>query len=161
MNTTMVAHTLKGEGHDASEYGTGRGVPLVADCIGGGNYGGGNMDEGVPNCFPINTQMAIHRDALTGTREGLGVGKEGDPAFTLQSSHPHAVSTATQVRRLTPRECEFLQGFPPDFTLIEYRGKPAADGNRYKALGNSMAVNVMRWIGDRIDMVDKIEEGEK
>ncbi len=54
------------------------------------------------------------------------------------------------VRRLTPRECERLQGFPDDYTAIEYRGKPAADGPRYKALGNSMAVPVVRWIGERI-----------
>lgn len=57
---------------------------------------------------------------------------------------------AMQVRRLTPREVERLQGFPDDYTLIQVRGKPAADGPRYRALGNSMAVNVMRWIGDRI-----------
>jgi DNA (cytosine-5)-methyltransferase 1 len=54
------------------------------------------------------------------------------------------------VRRLTPRECERLQGFPDDYTLIDFRGKPAKDGPRYKALGNSMAVPVMRWIGQRI-----------
>ena len=60
------------------------------------------------------------------------------------------------VRRLTPRECERLQGFPDDYTLVEYRGKPAADGPRYKALGNSMAVPVMRWIGERIAAVDAI-----
>lgn len=58
------------------------------------------------------------------------------------------------VRRLTPRECERLQGFLDDYTLVEYRGKPAADGNRYKALGNSMAVNVMRWIGERVELVE-------
>ena len=58
------------------------------------------------------------------------------------------------VRRLTPRECERLQGFPDDYTLISYRGKPASDSVRYKALGNSMAVPVMRWIGERIAMVD-------
>jgi DNA (cytosine-5)-methyltransferase 1 len=58
------------------------------------------------------------------------------------------------VRRLTPRECERLQGFPDDYTLISHRGKPAADGPRYKALGNSMAVPVMRWIGERITMVE-------
>ena len=58
------------------------------------------------------------------------------------------------VRRLTPRECERLQGFPDDWTLIEVRGKPAADGPRYKAIGNSMATNVMRWIGERIQMVE-------
>ena len=61
-----------------------------------------------------------------------------------------AVLTALQVRRLTPRECERLQGFPDDYTLIPYRNKPAADGPRYKALGNSWAVPVVRWIGQRI-----------
>ena len=60
-----------------------------------------------------------------------------------------------QIRRLTPRECERLQGFPDDYTLIPFtHGKPAADGPRYKALGNSMAVPVMRWIGERIQLVD-------
>jgi DNA (cytosine-5)-methyltransferase 1 len=63
---------------------------------------------------------------------------------------------ASAVRRLTPRECERLQGFPDDYTLIPYRGKPAADGPRYKALGNSMAVPVMRWIGERIAAVEAI-----
>ena len=61
---------------------------------------------------------------------------------------------ATAVRRLTPRECERLQGFPDDYTLVPYRGKPAADGPRYRALGNSMAVPVMAWIGERIAIVD-------
>jgi DNA (cytosine-5)-methyltransferase 1 len=63
------------------------------------------------------------------------------------------------VRRLTPTECERLQGFPDGFTQIPYRNKPAEkcpDGPRYKALGNSMAVPVMRWIGQRISEVDKI-----
>jgi DNA (cytosine-5)-methyltransferase 1 len=60
------------------------------------------------------------------------------------------VAFGMAVRRLTPRECERLQGFPDDYTAITYRNKPAADGPRYKALGNSMAVPVMRWIGERI-----------
>ena len=58
------------------------------------------------------------------------------------------------VRRLTPRECERLQGFPDDWTLIPYRGKPAEDcpdGPRYKAIGNSMAVPVMKWIFERME----------
>lgn len=62
------------------------------------------------------------------------------------------------VRRLTPRECERLQGFPDDWTLIPWRRKPAEDcpdGPRYKALGNSMAVNVMAWIGERIDNYER------
>jgi DNA (cytosine-5)-methyltransferase 1 len=59
-------------------------------------------------------------------------------------------------RRLTPRECERLQGFPDDWTDIPYRGKQAPDGPRYKALGNSMAVPVMRWIGERISCVENM-----
>ena len=61
------------------------------------------------------------------------------------------------VRRLTPLECERLQGFPDGHTLIRWKGKPAEecpDGPRYKAIGNSMAVPVMRWIGRRIATVD-------
>jgi len=67
-----------------------------------------------------------------------------------------AASGTLAVRRLTPRECERLQGMPDDYTLIPYRGKPAADGPRYRVIGNSMAVPVMRWIGHRIQMVDSI-----
>ncbi|WP_456016666.1 DNA cytosine methyltransferase [Methylorubrum populi] len=58
------------------------------------------------------------------------------------------------MRRLTPRECERLMGFPDDYTLVPWRGGLLPDGPRYKALGNSMAVNCMRWIGRRIAMVD-------
>ncbi len=60
------------------------------------------------------------------------------------------------VRRLTPVECERLQGFPDGYTDIRSRGKDTPDGPRYKALGNSMAVPVMRWIGERIVAVDKL-----
>ena len=65
------------------------------------------------------------------------------------------VQAGMQVRRLTPVECERLQGFPDGYTLIPVRGKPAADGPRYKALGDSMAVPVMRWIGRRIALFAK------
>jgi DNA (cytosine-5)-methyltransferase 1 len=81
-----------------------------------------------------------------------------DPSRSPQSSEVtqqvaavHAASMT--VRRLTPRECERLQGFPDDWTLIPWRGKAAdqcPDGPRYKALGNSMACNCMAWIGERI-----------
>lgn len=64
---------------------------------------------------------------------------------------------ARAVRRLTPLECERLQGFPDNWTQVPYRGKPASDGPRYRALGNSMATNCMRWIGQRIALVDAIE----
>lgn len=107
---------------------------------------------------------------------------EKDTAPTLEA-HPQSetsgrqtgVRTGMQVRRLTPRECERLQGFPDDYTLIPYRNKSleidgkeyrgkikyAADGPRYKALGNSMAVPVMRWIGERIAAVDAALPGKK
>lgn len=67
------------------------------------------------------------------------------------------VGNGASVRRLTPRECERLQGFPDDWTMVPYRGKPAdecPDTPRYKALGNSMAVPVMRWIGERIEAAE-------
>jgi len=70
------------------------------------------------------------------------------------------VAIGMQVRRLTPVECERLQGFPDDFTKIPYRNKPAdkcPDGPRYKAMGNSMAVPVMKWIGERIQSVQNID----
>ena len=73
------------------------------------------------------------------------------------------VASGLSVRRLTPTECERLQGFPDNFTQIPYRNKPAEkcpDGPRYKALGNSMAVPVMRWIGRRIQAVEEIKSGE-
>jgi DNA (cytosine-5)-methyltransferase 1 len=63
---------------------------------------------------------------------------------------------AAAVRRLMPVECERLQGFPDGHTAIIYRGKPAADGPRYKAIGNSWAVNCARWIGRRIQIVDSL-----
>ena len=63
----------------------------------------------------------------------------------------------TRVRRLTPTECERLQGFPDGFTNVPYKGKPdSPDTQRYKAIGNSMAVPVMRWIGERIQRVDSL-----
>ena len=136
--------------------------------------------------YPINTQIAMRHEAM-GESTGMGIGTENDPAFTLQSAHSHAVGviapsltafnmdsrspqseeqqrivgavykTSMQVRRLTPRECERLQSFPDDYTLVQHRNKPAADGPRYKALGNSMAVPVMAWIGRRIAMVEQLK----
>ena len=182
--------------------------------------------------YPINTQLGLRGPDVSNTsRDGLGVGDEIDPAYTLQANHTHgvaidaahafkvrggcegggkgylgsdevaftisthqdqhifseathevagtfkacagsggwsnsidhaaagymALAPASTVRRLTPVECERLQGFPDNFTAIPWRKKGAEDcpdGPRYKALGNSMAVPVMRWIGERIQKVD-------
>jgi len=93
--------------------------------------------------------------ALRG-RDGGGTAEVGDDcAFTVRAStgggdKPHAL-VQHGVRRLTPTECERLQGFPDGYTNIPYRNGLAADGPRYKALGNSMATNVMAWIGGRLD----------
>lgn len=77
--------------------------------------------------------------------------------FETESFVTHALRSGQRtVRRLTPRECERLQGFPDDYTLVPYRGRLAADGPRYKAIGNSMAVPVMRWIGERIQRVENL-----
>ena len=92
-------------------------------------------------------------------RQGTGVAKDGDPAHTVTSACVQGVATAMQVRRLTPIECERLQGFPDGYTDIRPRGKDTPDGPRYKALGNSMAVPVMRWIGERIAKVEDITKG--
>jgi len=83
-------------------------------------------------------------------------GGSGRMDFETETFPVHGMA----VRRLTPREAERLQGFPDSYTAIPWRGKPAdqcPDGPRYKALGNSMAVPVVRWIGERIEAVQRIE----
>jgi DNA (cytosine-5)-methyltransferase 1 len=154
----LVAHSLRREGFDASEDGTGRGTPLVPIAI---------------------QERAISENPDAGP-DGVGVRQDG-AAYTLEARQvPQAVAFAQNsrdevrlqaepgmkqttyvqqgwaVRRLMPVECERLQGFPDGYTDIPYRGKPAADGPRYKALGNSWAVNVARWVGRRIEMVEQI-----
>ena len=89
---------------------------------------------------------------------GIGYAEEQSPTLDTKPDS-NAVVLGMQVRRLTPRECERLQGFPDDHTLIPWRGKPAdqcPDGPRYKALGNSMAVPVMRWIGERLQRINSM-----
>jgi len=83
----------------------------------------------------------------------IGQNIEYDIANTLAANdykEPQAVATQYAVRRLTPVECARLQGFPDDYLDIQWRNKPAGDGVKYKALGNSWAVPVVRWIGQRI-----------
>jgi DNA (cytosine-5)-methyltransferase 1 len=168
--TGDIAHTLKAEGFDGSEDGTGRGVPTIAHTVAlRGRDGGataelggevatalrastGGGDKPHVLAMPLNTQI-VTRGGAMGRGTGFGLGSETDPGFTIQAGHSHGVFTAPAmaVRRLTPRECERLQGFPDDHTLVPHRNKTAFDGPRYKALGNSMAVPVMRWIGNRIN----------
>jgi DNA (cytosine-5)-methyltransferase 1 len=110
---------------------------------------------------PLDTDG--HTMAVAFTQNQAGDVLTGDVMHSLGTNQNATgrnaanVATSWAVRRLTPTECERLQGFPDGWTDVPYRGKPAADGPRYKALGNSMAVNVMRWIGRRIALVDAAE----
>jgi DNA (cytosine-5)-methyltransferase 1 len=131
-----VAHALTAEGFIDTVQGTQcvafhenqRGELTVNDTVGSLKVGGGKPGQGYPAVAFNITPSNSNRD----------------------------YSAPLAVRRLTPVECERLQGFPDGYTLITYRGKPAADGPRYKALGNAMAVPVMRWIGERIRMVKEL-----
>ena len=199
----LIAHTLRGEGFDASEDGTGRGTPLVpiafhptqdpisstdgsTHALGCGSTGG-QASVAVAQMVVYAIQAGALRVNPASGPDGVGV--QADHAYTLEAraevqaiavalrgreggataelgdevqnclrassgggDKPY-VLTAMQVRRLTVEEAELLQGFPRGYTRIPWRGKPAdqcPDGPRYKALGNSWAVPVVRWIGERI-----------
>jgi len=112
--------------------------------------------------LPINTQVATRHIAL-GERTGFGIGADGDPAFTLQEAHSHGVFVNSDmdytVRRLTPLECERLQGFPDKWTDIgewtDESGKTrkeSTDSARYKALGNSIALPPWEYVLQRLSV---------
>lgn len=128
-------HALKAEGADASEDGTGRGTPIVPMTF-DWMAGGGGSDQSF---------RGKSRSYIT---------DPPDRTRALTACKTLAVATHMAVRRLTPRECERLQGFPDNWTLIPWKKKDAEecpDGPRYKALGNSMAVPCMNWLGRKID----------
>jgi DNA (cytosine-5)-methyltransferase 1 len=103
-------------------------------------------------------QMAVAFSAgNSANARSIGYTEEGTPPLRASASGSNQVPTMAQgmaVRRLTPVECERLQGFPDTYTDIKSKGKATPDGSRYKALGNSMAVPVMAWIGKRIQQVE-------
>ena len=232
------AHTLRGEGFDASEDGAGRGTPLVPVAFSCKDYGAdagevaptlrsmghdkshanaggqvaiafnarqdpdhwhdrtGPLDTAGSTqavAFAENSRAELRLEGGDGSRCGAlstGGGKPGQGApmiATMQTVGTMSASGATErkhgfgwgqqdwesgycqpdahmkARRLTPTECARLQGFPDDYLDITYRGKPAADGPKYKALGNSWAVPVVRWIGERIQEVAcrRIEDAQR
>jgi site-specific DNA-cytosine methylase len=199
----LIAHSLRGEGFDASEDGTGRGTPLVpvpfdtTQITSPANRS--NPKAGDP-CHPLAAGMhppaiAFTSIAFTSKDHGRDAGFVAPTLRAMQGAYPNAggqvaiayaasdyqtgayeavdsagspttsqdrtrsapIVGSSAVRRLTPRECERLQGFPDDYTLVPYRKGMMADGTRYKALGNSMAIPVMRWIGERISMVETLD----
>lgn len=144
-------HSLSGHPAPSREAGQGVTPTIRAGASNGGS--GHGISENVAHTLDRAQGQAV-AVSLRG-REGGATAELGDEVGQcLRASNgggdkPH-VLTSMAVRRLTPKECERLQGFPDNYTLTPYRNKPAADGPRYKALGNSMAVPVMRWIGERI-----------
>jgi DNA (cytosine-5)-methyltransferase 1 len=177
-----TAHTLQAEGFDASEDEPGRGAPLVPVAFDTTQItSAANRSNPKPGdaCHPLAASShapAIAFDCKASGQNDFGIGEiagtmramgharshkngGGHQAVAVSlrgregGQQPHAL-TSMQVRRLTPVECERLQGFPESYTAIPWRKKPASecpDGHRYKALGNSWAVPCARWIGQRIE----------
>jgi DNA (cytosine-5)-methyltransferase 1 len=140
------------------------GIP--GNWIGRAPENGGNATKSMDNIAPNLTSADRHAVAFSAGQSSkagsLGLRVEQSPTLRGGASGTNMTPTLLknmQVRRLTPRECERLQGFSDDYTRIPWRNKApedCPDGPRYKAMGNSMAVPVMRWIGERIAMVDKL-----
>lgn len=146
-----IAFSYKDNGADATAD--------LSPTIRAGNHDSSHVNSGQPPA--IAYAFKAGQGAKAG---GIGYAEEQSPTLTSASSGTNltpAVIHGVAVRRLTPVECERLQGFPDNHTLIPWNGKDAADcpdGPRYKAIGNSMAVPVMRWIGERIAAALPAEE---
>lgn len=128
----------------------------IAKCLTARGAGGRNLDPETSNllpCYGIQGNIIGRREENGGN--GLGVRAEQSP--TLTSTDRHAV-LHERVRKLTPVECERLMGFPDDYTKID---KKTSDSSRYIALGNSMAVPVIRWLGERINNFERDYYGKK
>lgn len=137
-----MTHTLTSEGADASEDGTGRGTPIVVQPLAvRGRDGGAQLEVG-PEGGPYNALRAgdggSSRQSLVAVR--YAPNDEDDK---------NIVATETVVRRLTPTECERLQGLPDDWTAGQ------ADSARYRQLGNSIAVPVFEWVARRLIAADE------
>lgn len=111
-------------------------------------------------CVPLDLRNATRDPEKHDeqNRQGVGVGEDGAPMNTVTAASVPGVGWQATVRKLLPIECERLMGFPDNWTRIAWKGKPeeeCPDAPRYKACGNSMCVNVMAWIGERIDEVNR------
>ncbi len=111
-------------------------------------------------CVPLDLRNATRDPEKHDeqNRQGVGVGEDGAPMNTVTAASVPGVGWQATVRRLLPIECERLMGFPDNWTRIVWKGKPeeeCPDAPRYKACGNSMCVNVMAWLGERIDEVNR------
>lgn len=164
---TYVAHTLRGECFDASEDGTGRGTPLGPIAFNSREDPEVTFDRSGPLGASSPQAQAIAWSIMPQNSGKDYKARQVEVAQPLMAGGPVGgnqggdfIQQQWAVRRLTPTECERLQGFPDGYTLIPVRKGFAADGPRYKALGNSMAINCMRWIGYRIQKVEAMGEKE-
>lgn len=136
-------HALTAEGHDASEDGTGRGTPIVATGVDTYN---GALDGDVAHTVRAGDGNKIPHVAFHLSQNPI----HGDVVRALgKESRGQGVQTPAEVRRLTPRECERLQGFPDDWTITS-GGSEQADSPRYQQMGNAVAVPVFEWVARRI-----------
>ena len=105
-------------------------------------------------CIPVDLMNVIGREKHL---KGKGWDENESASYTITKRYSPGVCDGSTVRHFTPRECERLMGLPDNWTLVPYRGRPAElckDRPRYKAIGNSMPVNLMMWIGERINEVE-------
>jgi site-specific DNA-cytosine methylase len=156
-----VANTLTKEsasGYDSSEDGTGRTnlIPIAFYSTEGSRNFGNDVDRSPPLKVGSGLDIASPPAIAFNWKNGGGYGKANDGLAVsedhsppLDTSQTKAVSTALAVRRLTPRECERLQGFPDDWTRYASDGKEISDSARYRMLGNAVCVNVSEWIARR------------
>lgn len=158
--TLLVAHPLRAQAQPSHRADSDTYVPVSYAIQAGAtreNPASGPDGVGVQSdiAYTLEARAEVQAVALNWQAGGKQTTLGGGPVSSaLVKEQIPGVQIGAAVRRLTPRECERLQGFPDDYTLIDVRGKPAADGPRYKALGNSMAVPVMAWLGKRISEIE-------
>lgn len=144
-----IAPTLRAMGHDGSHANAGGQVAVaIQNATRGKSQNGiGICDDGSMYTLDHGSQHAVAAPITA------SYGKQVDSSDT-SNGPPNILNDGMAVRRLTPKECSRLQGFPDSYLTVLIKGKSIADGPQYKMLGNSMAVPVMRWIAKRILMVD-------
>jgi DNA (cytosine-5)-methyltransferase 1 len=142
---------------------SGFGVGEIASTMRAMGHADSHQNGGGHQAVAYSIQAGALRTNPNSGPDGIGV--QADHAYTLEArAEVQAVQSAMQVRRLTPEECEALQGFPRGYSAIPWRKKAAADcpdGPRYKALGNSWAVPNVRWIGERLQQVEAIRKEQR
>lgn len=151
--------TVTGEGHDASEDGTGRGTPVIAFPSTGGSMGVNVDRDRLAPTLRVGSGLGIPSPPAVAFSHYSSDASPGDVSPTMRSGtnvSGHAVQQGPAVRRLTPMECERLQGWPDGWTDIPWNGKPnAPDSKRYAAAGNGVTATVAYWIAARLAEVLK------